>query len=231
MPISAGLYKKIHQWIMGEDGKTVAFRPFLTNGNPYKSRIFLISTNAVPFFKVEDRSEQIFAESLVNRDLFQELYFSEIKGAPREFKGSLQFEAWLKKQYNESLLYTSLNTYQLDSADHAKSAKKEGAANFERGKTIFKEVLEEFQPEIIILQGTAAFNQFKTLYADNLAIYNANELKVQVLEETGPFAEMDYGNGKKAYIFVARSMGSFGAEGKNFERFKGNLAKNILVNA
>ncbi|WP_225231346.1 RNA 2'-phosphotransferase [Solibacillus faecavium] len=229
MPISTGLYKKMHQWLMGEDGKTVAFRPFLTNGNPYKSRIFLVSTNAVPFFKVEDRSEQTFAESLLNRELLKDLYLSEIKGAPREFKGSLQFEAWLKKQYNESLIYTSLNTYQIESMDHAKSAKKEDAANFERGQTIFKEVMEEFQPEIIILQGSATFNQFKTLFAEDIVIFNEGEMKVQVMEEMGAIAEVTYGNGKKALVFVTRSMSYFGSEGKNFEQFKENLAENLLV--
>ncbi|MGN7478833.1 RNA 2'-phosphotransferase [Solibacillus silvestris] len=225
MPISAGFYKKMHQWLMGEDGKTVAFRPFLTKGNPYKSRVFLISANAVPFFKVEDRSEQIFAESLVNRELFQELYFSEIMGAPREFKGFLQFEAWLEKQHNESLIYTSLNTYQLEAANNAKFAKEQDKANFEQGQIIFKEVLKEFQPEIIILQGTAAFEQFKASYADDLVIYNADVSKLQQLEEAGPFAEMHYGNGKKVFVFVTRSMGYFGPEGAKFEHFKENLAE------
>lgn len=229
MPISKGFYKKIYPWLVGEDGKTVMYRPFLTKRNPYKSRIFLVSSHAVPLFKVEDRSEQIFAESLVNRELFQELYLSEIKGAPREFKGSLQFENWLEKQYHESLVYTSLNTYQLESSDAAKVAKKEDTANYEQGNLIFKEVMDEFQPEIIILQGTAAYEQFKARYADRLVIYNDDVTKVQLLEQTGPFAEMVYEDGKKVLIFVTRSMSYFGTDGTKFERFKENLAE-ILEN-
>ena len=230
MPISKGFYKKVYPWLTGEDGKKVLYRPFLAKGNPYKSRIFLVSSHAVPLFKVEDRSEQIFAESLVNRELFHELYLSELKGAPREFKGSLQFENWLEKQHQESLIYTSLNTYQLESADEAKVAKQEDTANFERGDLIFKEVVDEFQPEIIILQGTAAYEQFKARYADQLVIYNEDVTKVQLLEQTGPFAEMVYDNGKKVSIFVTRSMSYFGVDGSKFELFKENFAKIVENN-
>lgn len=231
MPISKGFYKKVYPWLTGENSKNVLYRPFLTKGNPYKSRIFLVSSHAVPIFKVEDRSEQTFAESLVNRDLLHDLYLSEIKGAPREFKGSLQFENWLEKQHQESLMYTSLNTYQLESADEAKVAKKEDTSNFERGNLIFKEVMDEFQPEIIILQGTAAYEQFKVRYADRLAIFNEDVTKLQLLEQTGPFAEMVYEDGKKASIFVTRSMSYFGADGSKFEQFKVNLAKVLENNA
>ncbi|MFL0583093.1 RNA 2'-phosphotransferase [Solibacillus silvestris] len=231
MPISKGFYKKVYPWLTGEDDKKVMYRPFLTKGNPYKSRIFLVSSHAVPLFKVEDRSEQTFAESLVNRDLFQDLYLSEIKGAPREFKGSLQFENWLENNHHESLIYTSLNTYQLESADEAKVAKKEDTANFERGNHIFKEVMDEFLPEIIILQGTAAYEQFKARYADRLVIYNEDVTKVQLLEQTGPFAEMVYEDGKKVSIFVTRSMSYFGMDGSKFEQFKEYLSKILQKNA
>ena len=225
MPISAGLYKKVTPWLKSENGNNVAFRPFITKGNPYKSRIFLVNSNAIPYFKVKDSNEQTFAEALVNRELFRELYFNEIMAAPREFKGSLQFENWLKKQHNESVVHTSLNTYQLETADQAKVVKKEDAVNFERGEAIFKEVLEEFQPKIIILQGAATLNQFKAMYADQLVSYHPDVTKVQELEEIGPFGELHYENGKKVFVFVTRSMSFFGVDGSKFERFKGNLAK------
>ena len=129
------------------------------------------------------------------------------------------------------VIYTSLNTYQMESTDEAKVAKKEDTANFERGNLIFKEVVEEFLPEIIILQGTAAYEQFKARYADRLAIFNEDVTKVQLLEQTGPFAEMVYEDGKKVSIFVTRSMSYFGADGSKFEQFKENLAKILENNA
>lgn len=222
MPISSGFYKKIYPWLMDQDEKQVKFRPFITNGNPYKSRVFLVSSNAVPYFKVEEASEKIFAEALVNRSLLQDLYQQELHSAPREFQGSLQFEAWLESQ-GHSLIYTALNTYQLEALDDAKIAKKEDALNFERGEAIFTELLEEFQPDILILQGATAFNQFQKLFAQQLKIYNAGITKVQLLEEAGPFAELTLANGKKLVIFVTRSMSYFGTTGEKFEKFKANL--------
>ena len=224
MPISVGFYKKVYQWLMDTNEESVKFRPFLTKENPYKSRIFLVSSNATPYFHVEDNSEKIFAEALVNRSLLEELYFSELQAAPREFQGSLQFESWLEAQ-GQSLLYTSLNAYQLDSQDEAKLVKQTDAENYARGEQIFHEVLDEFQPEILILQGANAFNQFKKQFAENLVMYHPSITKVQQLEEAGPFAEMHFANGKKMLVFVVRSMSYFGQDGAKFEKFKEYLLK------
>lgn len=226
MPISVGFYKKIYQWLIDETKTGVAFRPFITNGNPYKSRIFLVSSNATPLFNVEVNSVEIFAEALVNRALLKDIYHHELVATSREFKGALQFEQWLE-QYNEPVILTALNAYQLENTADAKRAKKEDAANFERGQEIFKEVLEEFQPEIIVLQGTTTLNQFKSMYAENLVIYNPTLTKVQLLETEGPFAELHYVTGKKALIFATRSMSYFGKDGSSFEQFKEKLVKNL----
>lgn len=222
MPISQGFYKKLYQWLMNETNTTVAFRPFLTNGNPYKSRIFLVGANATPSFQVGENEERIFAESLVHRELFMQLFHEQYMKAPREFKGSIYFNQWLE-QRGESVIYTSLNTYQLESVNDAKIAKKVDTENFARGQQIFNEVLQEFQPEIIVLQGATTFNQFKTMYAEDLVIYNPDITKVQLLEMEGPFAEYHYVTGKKALVFVTRSMSYFGRDGKIFEQFKENL--------
>lgn len=224
MPISVGFYKKMHQWLIAEQENTVKFRPFLTKGNPYKSRIFLVSANTVPQLYVEDDNEKFFAEALMNRTLLKREYLDELNRAPREFQGSLQFEEWLEKR-GESLLYTALNAYQLASLDDAKWAKQEDAEDYARGEEIFQEVLEEFQPEILILQGTTAFTQFKKQFAESLIIYNPAITKVQSLEEAGPFAEMHFASGKKMLVFVTRSMGYFGHDGAKFEKFKENLIK------
>lgn len=91
--------------------------------------------------------------------------------------------------------------------------------------------MDEFQPEIIVLQGTAAYEQFKARYAGRLAIFNEDVTKVQLLEQAGPFAEMVYEDGKKVSIFVTRSMSYFGKDGSKFEQFKENLAKILENNA
>ncbi|ATP38761.1 RNA 2'-phosphotransferase [Solibacillus sp. R5-41] len=229
MTVSIGFYKKIYNWIMSEAKNEVIYRPFILDGNPYKSRLFLVGSNAIPFFKVEQGSEKGFADALLNRDLMEDLYNSEVQHAPREFKGSLHFAKWLQKELNETAVYTSLNTYQVESADELKEVKKENPEAFARGQVIFDEVLNEFQPEIIVLQGTAALNQFKAMYAEQLVIYNSTITKVQHLEAEGAFAEMLDHNGKKVHIFATRSMSYFGKDGSKFECFKNKICE-ILDN-
>lgn len=226
MAISTGFYKKIYQWLINEDKDKVLFRPFITDGNPYKSRIFLVGSNAIMPLKVEANSEHIFAEALVSHALLQDMYQHELLQAPRELKGSLQFSQWLQ-QYGESVVYTALNAYQVENVEEIKRLKKEDPVNFKRGQMIFCEVLEEFKPEIIVLQGASAVTQFKAMYAENLVIYHTAITKLPILEEAGPFAEMYYEDGKKALIFAARSMSYFGKDGTTFEKFKGNLVKSL----
>lgn len=221
--VSTGFYEKIYNWIMDEEKNEVLYRPFIIDGNPYKSRLFLVGSNAIPFFKVVQGKEKSFANALVNQDLLEDLYDREIHDAPREFKGSLHFAKWLQKEYNETAVYTSLNAYQVESADELKEVKKEHPQIFARGQVIFDEVLKEFQPEIIVLQGTAALNQFKAMYAQRLVIYDSTITKVQHLEGQGPFAEMLDQNGKKVYIFATRSMSYFGKDGSKFENFKSKI--------
>lgn len=214
---------------MNEAKNEVLYRPFIMDGNPYKSRVFLVGSNAIPFFKVEQGDEKSFADALLNQDLLEDLYDRDIHDAPREFKGSLHFAKWLQKEFNETAVYTSLNTYQVESADELKVVKKENRQAFARGQGIFDEVLNEFQPEIIVLQGTAALNQFKEMYAERLVIYNPTITKVQQLEVEGPFAEMLDQNGKKVFIFATRSMSYFGKDGSKFEDFK-NKIREFLEN-
>lgn len=222
MPISTGFYKKIANWVVDESKTQVKFRPFLTNGNPYKARVFLVSANASPVFLVEQAGEPLFAEALINHKILTELYGNELSAASREFKGSLQFEQWMQEVYDENVLYTSLNTYQTNDAKLAKTLDEK---NYARGQVIFSEVLEEFQPEIIILQGSVAFSQFKTMYADQLEILNMTDSKVQDIEDAGAFAKLRYTNGRVATVLVTRSMSYFGKDGAKFEQFKEHLMK------
>ncbi|MEG0438356.1 MAG: RNA 2'-phosphotransferase [Solibacillus sp.] len=225
MTVSTGFYKKIYNWLMDAEKSEVLYRPFIIDGNPYKSRVFLVGSNAMPLFKVIPSGEKLFADALVNTDLLEDLFYNEINHAPREFKGSLHFAKWLQNELNETTVYTSLNAYQVENADDLKLVKKENPEAFARGQVIFEELFNELQPEIIVLQGTAALNQFKAMYAEHLVIYNPTITKVQHLEVEGPFAEMRDLNGKKVHIFATRSMSYFGKDGLKFEEFKNEIRK------
>lgn len=223
MTVSLGFYKKIKQWIIAEGTDQVLFRPFQTNGNPYKSRVFLVSAYATPVLKVEENSEQVFIDALVNADLLEELYSPQFAKASREVKGSRQFAAWMNEAHGENIVSTSINTYQINDAKELKAVKKEDPVNYQRGIDIFTEVVNEFQPDVIILQGSAAVEQFKALYTEHLVVFHPEMTKVQELENAGPFAEIYYKNGRVVKIFATRSMSYFGKDGSAFGAFKEKL--------
>lgn len=227
MTVSVGFYKKIIKWVLDEGTDNVVFRPFLTNGNPYKSRVLLVGQSANPVLKVEQGSESVFVEALVNEDLLDDLYRAELLAASREYKGSVQFLKWYEKMYGENVILTSLNTYQTDSVKELKALQRQDEVNYNKGVKIFKEVIEEFEPEIIILQGAATVEQFKVLYSVNLILLNSTVTKIQELEELGPFAEMFYENGKVVKVFATRSMAYFGKSGESFGMFKEKLEETL----
>ena len=225
MTVSTGFYKKIYSWVTREGTEQVLFRPFQSNGNPYKSRVFLVGATMSPLLKVEENSVKLFADALVNEDLLEDLYHAELLAASREYKGSVQFAKWLHEQYGEQVVFTSVNAYQTNDVKELKHLKKEDPTQYDRGIEIFKEVLTEFQPEIIILQGATAVEQFKSLYEEHLVAYNPAVTKIQDLENEGAFAEMFYTNGEMVKIFATRSMSYFGKNGETFENFKGELGQ------
>ncbi|MEK4228055.1 RNA 2'-phosphotransferase [Solibacillus sp. FSL H8-0538] len=226
MTVSLGFYKIIYNWVTEEGTERALFKPFQINGNPYKSRVFLVGMNPNPVLIVEENSTGIFADALVDMELLHDLYRPQLAQAPREFKGSMQFAAWMKEQFGEDIVLTSVNAYQTNVAKELKVIKNTDPTNYERGMDIFKEVVDEFQPEIIILQGTAALEQFKSLYYETLIVDDSSiPLKVQELENVGVFAEMYYSNGNNVKILAVRSMAYFGKDGTSFEKFKKNLSE------
>lgn len=77
----------------------------------------------MPLLKVKQGDEKHFADALVNQDIQEDLFAEEFLHAPREVKGSFHFAEWLQKEFNESVVYTTLNAYQVESTDTFKQVK------------------------------------------------------------------------------------------------------------
>lgn len=123
------------------------------DGNPYKSRVFLVGSNAIPFFMVEQGDEKSFADALLNQDLLEDLYDRDIHDAPREFKGSLHFAKWLQKEFNETTVYTSLNAFQVETADELKKVKKKIHKPLHAGKLFLTKYSMSFNQKLLFFKG------------------------------------------------------------------------------
>ena len=217
MGVSIGFHRKINNWIRSKEGEVV-FCPFLVDGNPYKSRIFVVGAFPQPKFHILPEEQQQYTESLVDGALFDSLYGEVLQS--REHKGVAAFGQWLKEACGEVVINTNVTTLMADSAKQLKEYKKTIPQDYEKGLQVFREVLEEFQPEILILHGADALKHFRQQFEDSLIDYYAHMKKVQDLEEVGAFAEIYFHEDRKVKILACRNLSMYGASGEKFADFK-----------
>ena len=217
MGVSIGFHRKIKDWMLSKEGE-VAFLPFLVDGNPYKSRVFIVGAFPQPKLHIQPAEQQQYIDSLVEGTLFDSLYGEMLQS--REHKGVVAFGQWLKEVCGEVVINTNVTTLMVDSLKQLKECKKTTPQDYEKGFQVFREVLEEFQPEILILHGADALKQFRHRFEDSLIDYYAHIKKVQELEEVGTFAEIHFHEERKVKILACRNLSMYGASGEKFADFK-----------
>ncbi|MBB5149395.1 hypothetical protein [Ureibacillus thermosphaericus] len=222
MTVSVGFFRKIYEWVVDGHSDDIQYRPFQVDGNPYKSRVFLVGLypESLAYFDLNDI--KMYADSLVDGELFEQLNGLEIIAASREYKGSLNFAQWMKKEFNENVVLTNVNCLLAKDYKQFKQMKKENHLLYLSGKQLFEKVLNEFSPEIIIIQGSKAFDEFREIYQERL-IHKVETFEtgtVQELEKLGVIAEYPLENGENVKVIACRNMSYFGKEGAAFGTVK-----------
>ena len=225
MGVSIGFHRKINDWILSQE-QEVIFRPFLVDGNPYRSRVFIVGAFPQPKLDIQPGEQQQYIESLVDIELFDSRYGDLLQS--RENNGVAAFTQWLKEEYSEVVVNTNVTTLMADSAKQLKEFKKTTPQDYEKGFQVFCEVLEEFQPEIVILHGADALKQFRHQFKDCLIDYYAHIEKVQELEDVGAFAEIHFHEERKVKILACRNLSMYGASGEKFADFKQHVLNHLL---
>ena len=224
MGISIGFHRKVNDWILSQE-QEVVFRPFLVDGNPYKSRVFVVGAFPQPNLNIQPDEQQQYIESLVDVALFDSVYGEKMQS--RENKGVTAFTQWLKETCGEAVVNTNVTTLMADSVKQLKEFKKTIPQDYEKGFQVFREVLEEFQPEIVILHGADALKQFRHQFEDCLIDYYAHIEKVQELEEVGAFAEIHFNEERKVEILACRNLSMYGKSGEKFAHFKKHVRQQL----
>ena len=225
MGVSIGFHRKVNDWILSQE-EEVVFRPFLVDGNPYKSRVFVVGAFPQPKLNIQLEERQQYIESLVDVEFFDSLYGDLMHS--RENKGVATFTQWLKEACGEVVVNTNVTTLMADSTKQLKEFKKTTLQDYEKGFRVFREVLEEFQPEIVILHGADALKQFRHQFKDCLIDYYAHIEKVQELEDVGAFAEIHFHEERKVKILACRNLSMYGKSGEKFADFKQHVLNHLL---
>lgn len=217
MGVSNGFSRKITEWMLSEEGR-VAFRPFLVDGNPYKSRFFVVGAFPHPVIAVDEGEHEEYVESLVDAELWNAFYGDQMQS--RENKGTAAFVQWLKEACGETAVHVNVTALMADSAKKLKEHGKESPGDYKKGFDVFQETVEEFQPEFLILHGADAVKQFRKQFGKALQDRYAQIDKVQDLEEVGVFAQWHIASGRKVQVLACRNLSYYGKMGEAFEVFK-----------
>lgn len=224
MTVSTGFYKKIQEWAVDPLTEEIAFQPFQANGNPYKSNVFLIGAIPEPYLQIAFEDLKLFADSLVDSQMFEELFQ---EATSREYKGCLNFMAWMKEHCQENVVLTNVNCLYMENTKKYNELKKKNDARFIKGISVFQEVLNEFVPKVLIVQGTTAWKLFLEEYEEQLIDFDGKGLSAQQLEAKGVVGKLPLANGEFANVVVCRSMSYFGKTGTSFGELKQSLSQLI----
>lgn len=223
MSVSNGFKRKITKWMLSEEGR-VAFRPFLVDGNPYKARIFVVGSFAHPLIQVNEDEQEEFIESLLDAELWDAFYGEQMQS--RENRGTAAFIQWLKETCGETAVHVNVTALMADSSKERKEYSKSSPLNDEKGFRIFRETVEEFQPDFLILHGSDAVKQFRKQFGNALPDFPETE-KVQELEEAGILAQWALDDGKKIKVMACRNLSYYGKRGEVFALFKERIKEII----
>ncbi len=228
MAISVGFYKYVSKWVTDEQTAKVMYRPFEADENPYKASVFIVGSHPTPLLELPDDSAQTYANALVNRDEFHQLFPDYLRSTSRDVKGAIRFSDALKQQGIISTIsyvnaLTAMNLTQL------KQQKKENMEQFKRGVEIFKEVIEEFKPPVLLLHGNYALEQFRQNFSGYFIEFGHGSRLVSELENEGMFGKIIHDDGKETLLFACKSLSYYKENDASFVQLIEHL-KNVKSN-
>ena len=223
MAISVGFFKYVSKWVSDEPTGKVMYRPFEADENPYKAIVFIVGSHPTPLLELPDDCTQTYANALVNRDEFHQLFPDYLMSTSRDVKGAIRFSNALKEQGISSVI-SYVNALSAANLTQLKKQKKENGEQFKRGVEIFKEVVEEFKPPVILLHGKYALEQFRQNFLGYFIEFGHTSRSVSELENEGVFGKIIHNDGKETILYACKSLSYFKSGDESFikliEQFK-----------
>ena len=205
-------------------------RPYISKRNPYDSKVFLVGINpATPITPMQLNIDE-YIGLLKNYEEFMEFY-SKSRESQNKSKisrtriGINSLVNWIEQEFNTGVIETDIFTYPTKNVKELNNIDKN---ILNKSIEKFWKVLLEFQPDIVILYGSLALNEFKKLViSKNEEIkYYSEEDKIEYIEEKCPYAKLNIGT-KDVNIIACRHLMYYGNNGNSFKKLRENI-KNII---
>ena len=205
-------------------------RPYISKRNPYDSKVFLVGINpATPITPIQLNIDE-YIGLLKNYEEFMEFYFKSRESQnkskiSRTRMGINSLVNWIEQEFDTGVIETDIFTYPTRNIKELNNIDKN---ILNKSIEKFWEVLLEFQPDILILYGSLALNEFKKLViSKNKEIkYYSEEDKIEYIEEKCPYAKLNIGT-KNINIIACRHLMYYGNNGNSFKKLRENIKKII----
>ena len=205
-------------------------RPYISKRNPYDSKVFLVGINPATLITPMQLNIDEYIGLLKNYEEFMEFY-SKSRESQNKSKisrtrmGINSLVNWIEQEFNTGVIETDIFTYPTKNVKESNNIDKN---ILNKSIEKFWQVLLEFQPDIVILYGSLALNEFKKLViSKNEEIkYYSEEDKIEYIEEKCPYAKLNIGT-KDVNIIACRHLMYYGNNGNSFKKLRENI-KNII---
>ena len=205
-------------------------RPYISKRNPYDSKVFLVGINPATLITPMQLNIDEYIGLLKNYEEFMEFY-SKSRESQNKSKisrtrmGINSLVNWIEQEFNTGVIETDIFTYPTKNVKELNNIDKN---ILNKSIEKFWQVLLEFQPDIVILYGSLALNEFKKLViSKNEEIkYYSEEDKIEYIEEKCPYAKLNIGT-KDVNIIACRHLMYYGNNGNSFKKLRENI-KNII---
>ena len=205
-------------------------RPYILKRNPYDSKVFLVGINpATPITPIQLNIDE-YIGLLKNYEELMEFY-SKSRESQNKSKisrtrmGINSLVNWIEQEFNTGVIETDIFTYPTKNIKELNNINKN---ILNKSVEKFWEVLLEFKPDIVILYGSLALNEFKKIVmSKNKKIkYYSEEDKIEYIEEKCPYAKLNIGT-KNVNIIACRHLMYYGNNGNSFKKLRENIKKII----
>ena len=205
-------------------------RPYISKRNPYDSKVFLVGINPATLITPMQLNIDEYIGLLKNYEEFMEFY-SKSRESQNKSKisrtrmGINSLVNWIEQEFDTGVIETDIFTYPTKNVKELNNIDKN---ILNKSIEKFWQVLLEFQPDIVILYGSLALNEFKKLViSKNEEIkYYSEEDKIEYIEEKCPYAKLNIGT-KDVNIIACRHLMYYGNNGNSFKKLRENIKKII----
>ena len=205
-------------------------RPYISKRNPYDSKVFLVGINPATLITPMQLNIDEYIGLLKNYEEFMEFY-SKSRESQNKSKisrtrmGINSLVNWIEQEFNTGVIETDIFTYPTKNVKELNNIDKN---ILNKSIEKFWQVLLEFEPDIVILYGSLALNEFKKIVmSKNKKIkYYSEEDKIEYIEEKCPYAKLNIGT-KDVNIIACRHLMYYGNNGNSFKKLRENIKKII----